>query len=231
MSGADIAVAVAAAVAGFVVSPYAQRLIDSVPPDPEDDPPPVPKAGPWLGEHYRLGLLFALVGFVVALASGAEVATAAHVVTALGLTGLSVIDLDLFLLPRRFVWPLTGTVLGLLALAALVDGDGESLKRAVLAGVAAFGAFLIMNLINPRGMGFGDVRLSLVIGLDLGWLGAQQAMLGLFAGFLFGAVIGIALILSRKRGRQDPVPFGPFMALGAFFVLVGGDLLLGFVRG
>jgi leader peptidase (prepilin peptidase)/N-methyltransferase len=231
VSGPDIAVAAIAAIAGFAVSPYAQRLIESVPPDPEDDPPPVPRAAPWLARHYRLGILFAVVAFIVALCSGAEAATAAHVVTALGLTGLSVIDLDLFLLPRRFVWPLTGVVLALLGVAAIADGDFTSLKRAFVAGLASFGAFLVLNLINPRGMGFGDVRLSAVIGLDLGWLGAAQAMLGLFAGFVFGAVIGIALIVFKKKARNEAVPFGPFMALGAFFVLVGGDLLLGFTRG
>lgn len=231
MTATELAVTAIAAVGAFAVSPFAQRLIESVPPDPEDDPLPVPRVGPWMGRRYRLGVFFAAVAAAVAAASGAEVATAAHVVTAIGLAGLSVVDLDLFLLPRRFVWPLTAMVLALLAVAALVDGDFVSLKRAVIAAAAAFGAFLVLNFINPQGMGFGDVRLSAVIGLDLGWLGAMQAALGLFAGFVFGAVIGIGLIVVKKKGRNEAVPFGPFMALGALFVLLGGDLLLGFTRG
>lgn len=230
MSTADLLVAVAGAVAGVAVAPFAQRLIDSVPPDPEDDPPPVPRAAPWLAKSHRLAVLLAVVGGAVGLAAGAEYATAAHVVVALGLTVLSVIDLDLFLLPKRIVWPLTGAVLVLLAVAAALDGDAEPLKRAAICGAAAFTAFLVLNLINPRGMGFGDVRLSLVIGLSLGWFGAQQALLGLFAGFFFGAVFGVGLILAGKRSRDDAVPFGPFMALGAIFILLGGDALLGFAR-
>ncbi|MDP1792993.1 MAG: A24 family peptidase [Acidimicrobiales bacterium] len=227
MTAADIAVAVVAALAAFLIAPYAQRLIDSVPPDPEDDPPPVPRAGPWLAKGPRLGLFLAVVAGAVALRFGAEPATAAHVVTAVGLTVLSVIDFDLFLLPKRIVWPLAGATLVLLGIAALVDGSSVELKQAVIGGTAAFTAMCVLAFITPGGMGFGDVRLAALIGLDLGWLGLQQVLFGLFAGFFFGAVIGLLLIAIGKRGRKDYVPFGPFMALGALFIVMGGDALLG----
>lgn len=231
MSVADIVVVVLAALAGILVAPYAQRLIDSVPPDPDDDPPPVPRAAPWLAKSYRLHALLGLVGGAVAAVSGAEAATAAHVVAAVGLTVLSVIDLDLFLLPKRIVWPLCGATLALLALAAVVDQSGGDLKRAVLGGLAGFGALFVLHVISPNGMGFGDVRLAALIGLDLGWLGSQQVLLGIFAGFVFAAVVGIGLMVTGKRSRDDAVPFGPFLAVGTLFVLMGGDAIFGFTRG
>ena len=143
---------------------------------------------------------------------------------------LSVIDFDLFLLPKRMVWPLCGVVLGLLGIAAAIDGSSSDIKRAVIGGVAGFGALLVLHVISPNGMGFGDVRLAALIGLDLGWLGLQQVLLGVFSGFVFAAVVGLTLLATGKRSRDDAVPFGPFLALGTIFVLMGGDALFGFAR-
>ena len=56
-------------------------------------------------------------------------------------------------------------------------------------------------------------------------------MLGLFCGFLSGAVVGIALIALRHRGRKDHLPFGPFLALGTLVVLLWGDVILRWYRG
>src|SRR5205085_1677025 len=83
------------------------------------------------------------------------------------------------------------------------NGDGSTLGRALVASVGAWGALLVLHLVSPAGMGFGDVRLALLIGLDLGWLGTSEVVLGIFAGFLFAAVIGLLLIATRRRGRSD----------------------------
>jgi leader peptidase (prepilin peptidase)/N-methyltransferase len=75
-------------------------------------------------------------------------------------------------------------------------------------------------------MGFGDVRLSFILGLYLGWLGAGHVALGLFLGFFLGSVAGIALVIVRRRSRKEAIPFGPFLAAGAMVaVLVGTPLL------
>ena len=230
MNVATVLVAGAAAVFGALASPYAARAIRDTPPDPEDDPPPVPRAGPWLEQRKLLAPLLAIVAAGVAASAGAHPAAAAHVVAAVSLVTLSVIDLDLFLLPKRIVWPTVGAVGALLVIAALVDGDATSLKRAALAGLGGFVALLVLHIISPNGMGFGDVRLAGLIGLDLGWLGAQQVVLGIFAGFVLAAVVGLTLIALRRKKSRDAVPFGPFLALGTLFVLCGGDLLLGLAR-
>jgi len=230
MTVSDIIVTVVAALAGVLVAPYATRAIRDTPPDPEDDPPPVRRVGPWLERRKLLAPLLALVAAGVAAQTGAHPAAAAHVVAALGLVTLSVIDLDLFLLPKRIVWPTVGAIAALLVVAALVDGDATALKRAALCGLGGFGALLVLHIISPGGMGFGDVRLAGLIGLDLGWLGVRQVIVGIFSGFVFAATVGIALIVLRRRKGKDAVPFGPFLALGTLCILFGGDVLLGIAR-
>ncbi|MGZ4757122.1 MAG: prepilin peptidase, partial [Acidimicrobiia bacterium] len=83
-----------------------------------------------------------------------------------------------------------------------------------------------IHVISPRGMGFGDVRLSFVLGFALGWLSWGHVYLGLFLGFLLGAVIGSLLIALRLRTRKDHVPFGPFLAAGALVAIYWGTQLL-----
>ncbi len=89
----------------------------------------------------------------------------------------------------------------------------------------AFAAFFLLWFIYPRGMGFGDVRLSGVLGLALGYLGWSEWGVGLYGGFLLGAVIGGVLSLLKVVDRKG-YPFGPFMLVGALLgVLVGQPLI------
>ena len=88
-----------------------------------------------------------------------------------------------------------------------------------------FAVYFLLCFAYPAGMGFGDVKLTGVLGLYLGWLGWGSLAVGLFLGFLLGGVFGIALILVKKGGRKTAVPFGPFMLAGALIaILVGQDL-------
>jgi leader peptidase (prepilin peptidase) / N-methyltransferase len=148
-----------------------------------------------------------------------------------GLVALSVIDLEHFLLPNRIVYPLALATLALLTLAALGDGAWDALGRAVLGGVAGMLTLGVLHLASPRSMGFGDVKLAFVLGLALGWLGWGELVLGLFCGFLAGALVGLALIALRRRGRKDHLPFGPFLAFGTLVALLWGDVILHWYRG
>ena len=83
----------------------------------------------------------------------------AYLVLAAALVALSVIDLELYILPNRIVYPLTLAMVVLLTLAAVGDDDLDAIGRGLLAGVVAFTIFFVLHMISPRSMGFGDVKL------------------------------------------------------------------------
>ena len=142
------------------------------------------------------------------------------------LFALAVIDYEHFLLPNRIIYPTLLASIPLLVFAAAGDGEWHRLRNALIGSAAAFGAFFVLNLIYPKGMAFGDVRLSAVIGLYLGWLGGRTVFLGLFLAFLTASVVGIGLILVRRAGRKTPIPFGVFLAAGAAIAVFFGNPIL-----
>jgi len=172
-------------------------------------------------------LCFAAVG---ARFSGSWVVPAYLVFTA-GLIALSLIDLDHYLLPNRVLYPVGFVSVPLLFLGAVIDGDLGDFVHALLGGVVAFALFFVIHTISPRGLGFGDVRLSFLLGIFLGYLSWWHVAFGLFAGFFLGAVVGVALMALGKRGRRQHIPFGPFLAAGAFLVILVGQPLIDWYRG
>lgn len=157
---------------------------------------------------------------------GADAALPAYLVFFASLLAVSVIDLEHHIIPNRIVYPTIVVCLPLLAIAALAQGDTSRLGRALVGAAGAWALLLLVHLISPAGMGFGDVRLSFVLGLFLGWLSLGHVAVGLFLGFVLGAVVGLGLVVLAGRGRKDAVPFGPFLAAGAVLaVLVGRPLI------
>ncbi|MSO36798.1 MAG: prepilin peptidase [Acidimicrobiia bacterium] len=168
-------------------------------------------AGLWVAMALRFGASWELLAYLVLVSA---------------LLALSVIDLDTFLLPNRIVYPLAVALVVLFGLAAVATGDWASFLRAVLSGLGAFTAFLILHLITPAGMGLGDVKLMFCLGIALGWVSVGAVFLGTFVGFLLGAIVGVALIMLGRKGRKDHVPFGPFLATGTVFALCFSQPLL-----
>lgn len=123
---------------------------------------------------------------------------------------------DLLTLPLAF-----GTAAGL-GVVALLPGAAGSWPRALLGGVVLAGTYFVLFLIQPNGMGFGDVKLALTLGAALGWYGWGVLLGGAFLGFLAGAVYGTALVLRGRAGRRTAMAFGPFMVLGAWAALLLG---------
>lgn len=147
-------------------------------------------------------------------------------ILAAGLLVLSVIDLELYLLPNRLVYPL-GYATGLaIIVAAVGSGDLEALWRSAITAVVTFIVFLLMHLAYPKGMGFGDVRLSFILGLGLGYLGVGFVLVGIFLAYLLGAVVGIGLMIFGGRTRKQHIPFGPFLAAGSILASFVGQPIL-----
>lgn len=138
---------------------------------------------------------------------------------------LALIDLDTRTLPNAVVLPsylVAAVLLG--GALALRGGLGHVLSAAVGA-VALFGFYLVLALVRPGGMGFGDVKLAGLLGLYLGALGWAQLAIGAFGAFVLGGLFGIALLLVRKATRTSGIPFGPWMLAGAWLgILAGGPL-------
>jgi leader peptidase (prepilin peptidase)/N-methyltransferase len=148
-----------------------------------------------------------------------------------GLLALSCIDVERMILPKKVVYPLTIIVAALLALAAAETGAWHDYLIGVICAVGWFVVFFGMNLASPRLLGFGDVRLSLVLGLSLGWLGVGYVLIGFFAANLIGAVVGIVLIVAKRMDRQSRIPYGVFLAAGcAVAVFAGPELLRPFTH-
>jgi leader peptidase (prepilin peptidase)/N-methyltransferase len=142
------------------------------------------------------------------------------------LLAISVIDLAHFIIPNRIVYPTLFVTVPMLAGAAAFDGTWRHFEDALIGGAAGFGALLVVHLISPRGMGFGDVRLAGVIGVMVGWLGLRYLVVALFLAFLLASIIGLGLIITRVKTRKDAVPFGPFMASGAVIAVLWGRALV-----
>ena len=113
----------------------------------------------------------------------------------------------------------------LLALAAALGDHQGDLVRAGIGALALGGFYFVVWFAYPAGMGFGDVKLAPTLGAALGWVSYGALAVGAFTGFLYGALVGVGLILFKEGGRKTRVPFGPFMLLGALTgVLVGNQL-------
>ncbi|MEU5328216.1 prepilin peptidase [Streptomyces parvus] len=169
-------------------------------------------------------LVTVLACVALAAATGARPELVGWLVLAPVAVLLAVVDRRVHRLPDALTLPLTAAAVLLLGGAALLPGHAGSWTSGLLGGLALGGFYLLLFLINPNGMGFGDVKLALALGVALGWYGWTVLFLGGFAGFLFGAAYGLALVLLRRAGRRTGIPFGPFMAAGALTGVLLGAL-------
>jgi leader peptidase (prepilin peptidase)/N-methyltransferase len=104
--------------------------------------------------------------------------------------------------------------------AIFVPHGGRQLSHGLIGMAATWLFFVLLVLIYPAGMGWGDVKLSGLIGLYLGWFGAGALLAGVLGGYLLAAVAGIGLIATGRATRKSHLPFGPFMLGGAFAVIL-----------
>lgn len=162
----------------------------------------------WVGAGLRFESTGALIAFLVLFST---------------LLAQSVIDLELYRLLDRITFPVFGLSVVLIVGVSTLEGDAS---RALLAIGGAIGYFVFLfvpALINPKGMGLGDVKLALVMGLYLGWLNPILVLFAVIVACVIGLVVGLVFYLVRGRESRQ-FPFGPWLALGtviAVFVSPG----------
>lgn len=177
-------------------------------------------------EPLILELVTASLFVVIALKFEQSWATPAFCVLSAGLVALSWIDLHTKRLPREITYVTMVIGMPLLVIDALVTDEPRRIAT-MLGGAAIALAFMALVYVGSRGgLGDGDVRLSPLLGAYLGWLGLGYVPVGLFLGFLFGSIVGVAAMALGKAGRKTAVPFGPFLAAGTLVaVFVGRSVI------
>ena len=149
------------------------------------------------------------------------------------LLALAMIDIDTMTLPNSLTQ--SGLVLGLIyqiSLASMNSGDRLAFPTLLLFGIggAVLGIWLldIMRIagrvfLQKEAMGGGDPKLAAMIGMWLGW---QNVLLTILIASAIGTLVGVIAIFTKDLGKQQPIPFGPFLALGGAISLFFGKSIL-----
>ncbi|MGC8626860.1 MAG: prepilin peptidase [Acidimicrobiales bacterium] len=168
------------------------------------------------GAGLRFGLSWTAVGEAVLMA---------------GLVALAFIDLEHMLLPKKVVYVTLALVGAALLAGAASSSQWHRFVIAVVSALVAWGVFFTINFVSPKALGFGDVRLALLIGFGLGWLGAAYAFLGFVLASVLGSVVGLSMIAAGRAGRRTAVPFGTFLGAGAVLAALLGSPVVNWYLG
>lgn len=134
------------------------------------------------------------------------------------LVAITAIDLEHQLIPDLITLP--GIVVGFVGSVVLSRGSWLNSLLGIMVGG---GAFFLIIVLSRGGMGGGDMKLGAMLGAFLGW---KLLLLGLFLAAFLGGAVAVALLVTGRKGRKDPLPFGPFLALGGAVSLFWGEEIL-----
>ena len=139
---------------------------------------------------------------------------------------LALIDYDTKRIPNRILFP--GAIVGavLLGAGAFLDGHLASYGRSWLAALAYFGGFLILALIYPPGFGMGDVKLASMLGMFAGFVAWASLAASVFLAVMVGGVLSVGMLITRRAGRKDYLPFGPSLVVGSWVGIAFGEELV-----
>jgi leader peptidase (prepilin peptidase) / N-methyltransferase len=148
------------------------------------------------------------------------------------------IDLEHQLILNKITYPAAIIALILLGVDSLfpeaaIFGTFEMFPQpSILSGLLAAGIcfifFLVVFLINPRGLGMGDIKMVTLMGLAMGF---PLGIVALFIGIVVGGIAAVILLLMRKKGRKDVMPYGTFLGLGPIIAFIWGNAIFNWYRG
>ncbi len=144
---------------------------------------------------------------------------------------VAAIDLRTLIVPTRIVWPAFVVSIVLCVVAAGMQGEWDWLQSALVGTAALAGPLFVVWFIVPHGMGFGDVRLTTLLGFNIGfyaqgalWGSVFLSMLCLAGSAVLGILMGVIALGARGRGAK--VPFGPALVAGAFLCIAFAEPIL-----
>ena len=222
-----LVVAILAGLGGFAVPALVSRIPEPVsdPDDTEDAKETYARIASSPGLAGKAALAAGVAGGLI----GAELGWVWPLVHQVPLVpvgvALAVIDWRTRLLPTKVIAPSYALVIVGVLVCFVATRETDDLARAGWGWLVAGGLYWLMWRIYPRGMGYGDVRLSGVLGIGLGQLGWGPLLVGVYSGFLLGGVIGSVLSMLKVVDRKG-YPFGPFMLVGALVGILWGDPVL-----
>ncbi len=197
------------AAAGAILTPLVCRAIAELPQQPASH-----GAGPLTSEQRRLLISLVLAGAfgLIAWRHGPSLVTPVLSIYAVVFVMIAAIDIDHHLILNRVLVPAA-----LFALLVSPILPNFSLARALVGAAAGFLLLLLPAAIMPGGLGAGDVKLAGFLGLAAGF---PDILTALAAGIILGGITTMALLITRRIGRRDFVPYGPFLLIGALLVFV-----------
>lgn len=154
---------------------------------------------------------------------GADPVLPAFWILGAALVALVWIDLHEFRLPREITYTAILLSAPVIVIAAILNDEPERIWQAALGAVIALAVMGLIYVASRGGMGDGDVRLAPLLGIHLGYLNPGIVPVGLFFGFLLGAVVGVIAMAVGTAGRKTALPFGPFLALGTVLAVFVGQ--------
>lgn len=140
------------------------------------------------------------------------------------LAAIAVVDLRIWLIPYWMPWAGAAVGLALISAVSIVIGAPGQIVVAVVGAVGTFVVFFVLFVAAPGKLGFGDVRLALLLGLFLAWMHPILPIYGLLFGALLGVAMGAVALVARGDSR---FPFGPALSLGALAAIWLHEPILG----
>lgn len=174
----------------------------------------------WRSQRLVIAAITAFLCLSMVTQTADRFAGVAFCILSIGLVALTLIDLRTHRLPREISYTTLGLGAPMLLVSILLSNDWYRLWGMV---VGAGGALAVMSGLywaSRGGLGDGDVRLSPVLGANLGWIGPHAVISGFFMSFILGAIVGVVLLVFTAADRRTAIPFGPFLALGTLLALV-----------
>lgn len=215
---------------GGALTPYLIRRLPEPGEDPEvpeDEPAKIPHAD--LGARPGLGRQAAALSAVAGAGVGGALGWDSLLVLLWPIVPvgvlLAIVDAHTRLLPKLVVLPATGAALLYGVGDWLVTGDPATFLRGLIALLVMRSVFWVLWFVHAAGLGFGDVRLTALLGCALGYAGWAEVFIGFWTGLLvFGAFgVGIALARRDRSLLKRAYPFGPFLLAGGWLGLLFAD--------